>query len=158
MLYHAIVVGTRQDAHTEVNGAIRRRAVQVPSVSRQLKRSGDGAAPIPTHVRITGVALTDDEEVAIGRKVGTKLGKFSWSIERVTVRARDANGPRGGDDQECTIKVVLSGLPSVVVKRRDAVRHIAIDMALDAVEQAVRRSVDRRRKKRLRGRLERLIA
>jgi hypothetical protein len=38
-----------------------------------------------------------------------KLGKFSWSVERVTVRVRDANGPRGRSDRECTAKVVLSG-------------------------------------------------
>ena len=127
--------------------AIRRRVDLPPSVSRSLKRSGGRAAPIPAHVRVTGGTLSDDERAGIRRKLGMKLGKFFWSIERVTVRARDANGPRGGDDQECTVKVVLAALPSVVVKRRDAVLHLAIGEALDAVEQAVRRRVGRRRKK-----------
>jgi ribosome-associated translation inhibitor RaiA len=101
---------------------------------------------------VTGVPLDDDDRDDIRRKLGMRLGKFAWSIERVTVRARDANGPRGGVDQECTVKVVLSGLPSVVVRRRHSALHVAIDDALHAVEQAVRRSVRRRRMKHLHGR------
>jgi ribosome-associated translation inhibitor RaiA len=104
------------------------------------------------------VALTDDDHADIRRKLGMRLGKFARSIERVTVRARDANGPRGGVDQECTVKVVLSGLPSVVVRRRDAALHVAIDEALHAVEQAVRRRVRRRRMKPLHGRSSRQAA
>ena len=138
--------------------AIRRRAVLPPSVSRPLKRSGGRAAPIPAHVRVTGVLLSDDDHTDIRRKLGMRLGKFSWSIERVTLRARDANGPRGGADQECSVKIVLSGLPSVVVQRRDAALHVAIDEALQAAEKAVRRSVRRRRMKPLHGRSERHIA
>jgi hypothetical protein len=52
----------------------------------------------------------------------------------------------------CTVKVVLSGLPSVVIERRDAALQAAIDMALRAAERAVRRSVGRRRMKPLRRR------
>jgi hypothetical protein len=52
----------------------------------------------------------------------------------------------------CNVKVVLTGLPSVVIERRDVALHAAIDVALRATEQAVRRSVDRRRTKPLRRR------
>ena len=127
--------------------ATRRRAVLPPSVSRPIKRSGGRASQIPAHVRVTGVDLSDDDDADIRRKLGRKLGKFSWSIERVSVRARDGNGPRGGVDQECTVKVVLSGLPSIIVQRRDAALRVAIDRALHAVEQAVRRRLRRRRMK-----------
>jgi hypothetical protein len=144
----------RPDQITEFVAA-RRRAVLPPSVSRPLKRSGGRASPTPGHVRVSGVALSDDDRADIRRRLGTRLGKFAWSIERVTVRARDGNGPRGGVDQECTVKVVLSGLPSVIVKRRDALLHVAIDEALHAAEQAVRRSVRRRRMKPLHGRSSR---
>ena len=64
----------------------------------------------------------------------------------------DANGPRGGVDHVCNVRVVLSGLPSVVVERRDASPYVAIDLALRATEQAVRRGVGRRRMKPLRRR------
>jgi ribosome-associated translation inhibitor RaiA len=99
---------------------------------------------------VIGVDLDDDAQAYVRRKLGMKLGKFARSIERVTVRVTDMNGPRGGVDQVCTIKVVLSGLPSVVAERRHAALHAAIDDALRATEQAVRRSVSRRRMKPLR--------
>jgi ribosome-associated translation inhibitor RaiA len=73
------------------------------------------------------------------------LGKFARSIERISVRTEDVNGPRGGVDQVCRIKVVLSGLPSVVFESKDASLHAAVDGALAGVERAVRRSVQRRR-------------
>jgi hypothetical protein len=55
--------------------------------------------------------------------------------------------PRGGVDQVCRIKVVLSGLPSIVVEQRDATLVAAIDGALSGAERAVRRSLQRRRMK-----------
>jgi ribosome-associated translation inhibitor RaiA len=106
----------------------------------------------PADVRVIGVELDDDERAYIRRKLGMKLGKFATSIERISVRVTDLNGPRGGIDQVCDVKVVLSGLPSVVIERRHAALHAAIDDALRATERAVRRCVDRRRMKPLRGR------
>lgn len=74
-----------------------------------------------------------------------KLGKFASSIERVSVRVFDANGPKGGVDQVCRIKVVLSALPSVVVERRNAAQARAIDEAIRDAALAVRSRVQRRR-------------
>ncbi len=78
------------------------------------------------------------------RKLGTKLGKFARAIERVSVRVRDVNGPRGGVDKLCSIKVVLTRLPSIVVEHKDASLQGAMDGALRRVEVAVRRSMQRR--------------
>jgi hypothetical protein len=58
-----------------------------------------------------------------------KLSKFASSIERITVRLPDTNGPKGSWDQRCQIKLVLSGLPSVVVN-------------VDATDSTVARTVD----------------
>jgi ribosome-associated translation inhibitor RaiA len=123
-------------------------------VPRPMKRASGrtDASRTPAHVRVIGVELDDDDHAFIRRKLGMKLGKFATSIERVSVRVTDTNGPRGGVDQVCHVKIVLSGLPNVVIERRHAALHAAIDLALRATEQAVRRSVRRRRMKPLRGR------
>ena len=89
--------------------------------------------------------LTLEERSYIHRKVRMKVGKFSPSIERVTVRVRDANGPPGGVDKVCTAKVVVSGLPSLVVERKDQDIRAAIDGTVDAAARAVRNIVRRRR-------------
>lgn len=129
-----------------------KRAPLPASVPRPVKRASGRTETLrtPAHVRVIGVELDEENRALIRRKLGMKLGKFAPSIERVTVRVTDANGPRGGVDHVCNVKVVLSGLPSVVAERRGAAPHAAIDLALRATEQAVRRSVGRRRTKPLR--------
>jgi hypothetical protein len=68
------------------------------------------------------------------------------------------NGPRGGVDQACRVKVVLTGLPSVVVETRSAKLSDAVDAAVLGIERAVRRSLERRREKPLRrGGPQRLV-
>ena len=141
----------RQDQKTTEHAA--HRAPLPGWVPRPVKRASGRTktSQTPAHVRVMiGVELTDDNRALIRRRLGMKLGKFATSIERVTVRVCDTNGPRGGVDQVCNVKVVLSGLPSVMIARRDVVLHAAIDGALRATEQAVGRSVRRRRMKPLR--------
>ena len=110
---------------------------------------------VSVQLRVLGVELAQDERSRLRRKLALKLGKFATSIERVSVRVTDANGPRGGVDQVCRINVVLIALPPVVVEERDASHEAAIDRALTGAERAVRRSVQRRRMKPIRGRQNR---
>ena len=80
-------------------------------VPRPVKRTaGRTAARLtPANIRVDGVRLDEQDRAYIRRRLGEKLGKYASSIERVTVRVRDVNGPRGGIDLLCRIKVVLSG-------------------------------------------------
>jgi hypothetical protein len=115
-------------------------------VARASKReSVENVTQIPAYIRAGEGDLRADDRTYIRRKLGRRLGKFASSIERVSVRTQDVNGPRGGVDRVCRIKVVLSGLPSVVFESRDASLHAAVDRALAGVEMAVRRAVQRRR-------------
>jgi CBS domain-containing protein/ribosome-associated translation inhibitor RaiA len=134
-----------------------KRAPFAESVAKPVKRTaGRTKAPqTPANIRVTGLSLDDDDRTYIRRRLGDKLGKYADHIERVTVRVRDVNGPRGGVDQECRIKVVLSGLPSVVVEHNAASLKPAVTGALTSVERAVRRAVERRRTRPRRGASER---
>ena len=147
-----MVTQPSQNQKTEQDDA--HRAPLPAWVPRPVKRVSGRTETLrtPAHVRVIGVELSDNSHALIRRRLGMKLGKYATSIERVTVRVSDTNGPRGGVDQVCIVKVVLSGLPSVVIERRDVALHAAIDVALRATEQAVRRSVGRRRMKPLRRR------
>jgi CBS domain-containing protein/ribosome-associated translation inhibitor RaiA len=124
----------------------KKRAPFAAVVAKALKTESGGFGPpsIPAHIRSAGVDLGQDDRTYIRRKLGMKLGKFASSIERITVRVSDVNGPRGGRDQVCRVKVVLSGLPSTVVEQRDASLHAAIDLALAGAERAVRKALKRR--------------
>lgn len=113
---------------------------------RAAKQSaGQTAVPqVSAHIRVFGVDLDQKERATIRQRLGTKLRKFAASIERVSVRVSDVNGPRGGVDKTCRIKVVLSGLPSVIFESQASSLNDAVNGALTGVERAVRRNLQRR--------------
>jgi CBS domain-containing protein len=131
----------------------KKRAPFADRLPRALKReAGRTDAPqVPANIRVAGVELDQDDRAYIRQILGMKLGKYATSIERVSVRVEDVNGPRGGVDQVCGIKVVLSGLPSVVFQSQAVSLDAAINDALTGVERTVRRRVQRRRMKPIRG-------
>lgn len=120
---------------------------------RALKqRAGRTATPqVPAHIRVFGVELNQTERATIRQGLGAKLGKYANSIERVSVRVEDVNGARGGVDKICRIKVVLSGLPSVVYESQATSLNDAINGALAGTQRTVRRSLERRVKKPLKA-------
>ncbi len=130
------------------------RAPMPARVARPAKReSGSTAAPqTPAFIRAVGVAVDEADRAYLRRKLGRKLGKFATAIERISVRIEDANAARGGVDKRCRIKVVLSGLPSVVVDQQHHALQAAMDFALDRIQTAVRRVLQRRRLKPVRER------
>jgi len=103
-----------------------------------------GPAQVPANIRVFGVDLSREERDLIRQRLGAKLGKHAPSIERVSVRVLDVNGPRGGVDKLCRIKVVLTGLPSVLYESRAAFLKDALNDALAGTERILRRSIERR--------------
>jgi CBS domain-containing protein len=141
-------IGRESRSRPEAPGS-RERAPFQSVLPKALKPiTGRTRAPlIPAHILVVGVHLSEDSRADIRRKLGRKLGKFATSIERVSVRVKDVNGPRGGIDQLCRIKVVLSELPSVIFDHRDASAEVAISGAIAGAERAVRKALQRRRMK-----------
>lgn len=123
-----------------------RRAPFPKIIPKGMKRQPGGeAARVPAYIRAAEGDLRPDDRAYIRRKLGRRLGKFSDTIERVSVRTADVNGPRGGIDRVCRIKVVLRALPSVVLEHRNSSLAVAVDRTLAGVETAVRRAIRRRR-------------
>jgi ribosome-associated translation inhibitor RaiA len=119
------------------------------SIARPAKRAAGraAAADTPVYIRAVGSPIDAPDKAYLRRKLGRKLGKFASWIERASVRIEDVNGPRGGIDKRCRIKIVMSRLPSIVVdERRDSLQG-AMDGALARVERAVRQTTERRRTK-----------
>ena len=135
---------------TDVLDELSRDSVRTPFppyVPRALKRgpSRTPAKLVPAHIRVLGSNLTKDQRIRIREELGVKLGKFRDFIERVSIRVKDVNGPRGGIDQLCRIKIVLRNLPSIIVERQDANLLAAVGGCLAGVERTVRRKLERRR-------------
>jgi ribosome-associated translation inhibitor RaiA len=115
-----------------------------------VRQARPGTGQIATHIRALEDDFRAEDRAYLRRKLARRLEKFADSIERVSLRTEDVNGPRGGIDRVCRVKVVLRGLPTVVIEKRDAALNAAVALALDGVERAVRRRLQRRRMKPLR--------
>lgn len=113
---------------------------------------------IPVYIRAVGLPIDDEDRDYLRSKIERKLGKFAPAVERASVRIEDVNGPRGGEDKGCRIKVVLAGLPSVVIEAQHYDLRAAMDDALTRVERTVRRAVQERRMTPLKHRPERVGA
>lgn len=119
-------------------------AKKVPR-ARKVSAGRASAAETPLSVRTAGVEANADFKQRVRGKMGLRLGKFARHIERVTVRFKDVNGPRGGIDSLCRIKVVLSGVPSVLVEELASDPLQAFDRASQRTERAVRSALGRAR-------------
>lgn len=118
-----------------------------PGLGRNRVRKPDSPqrAPMAAYIRTVDVRVDEADRDYIRRKLGRKLGKFDSAVERVSVRIEDVNGPRGGLDKRCRIKITLRGMASVAVEQQHSALQAAIDGALDRAGRTVTRQMQRRR-------------
>ncbi|MCG6860980.1 MAG: HPF/RaiA family ribosome-associated protein [Chromatiaceae bacterium] len=65
-------------------------------------------------------------------------------IRRVVMRLSDVNGPRGGPDKRCRLRLKLAGLPDLVVEDTQTDLYVAIDRATDRTGRTLVRKIGRR--------------
>ena len=65
-------------------------------------------------------------------------------VKRIAVRLSDINGPRGGADKRCHLRIVLNGQPDVVVTDVETDLYAAINRAAGRARNALLRKLDRR--------------
>jgi hypothetical protein len=92
---------------------------------------------------MSGVDLPDEFGPRARALLGKRLGRFATHIERATVRFKDINGPRGGVDTLCRIKLTVSHRPTVLVEKRALDAEAALKMSVVAAAQAMDRSIGR---------------
>jgi hypothetical protein len=116
-------------------------ADRVPKSGKNARGRTDFATT-PVAIR-SRVDLPKGTEDWIRAQFASKISRLATLVERATVRFEDLNGPRGGVDTLCRIKVVISSRPSVQVEERAASARVAFTQAF----QVLVRSLERERKK-----------
>ena len=106
--------------------------------------SDTSTAWTPLSIR-TDVRLDDTFKDQVRARLGRGLDPFATHIVRGTVRFEDVNGPKGGIDTVCRIKIVIDGeAESVIVEQMGENAAAAFALAAPRVVRAVRRTIDKR--------------
>lgn len=102
-------------------------------------------------VRGHDLSLSDALETHTRRRLDLALGGIARYLNEVEVRIADVNGPRGGVDKRCTIKVALRRVGVVVARATGTDAYLTVDRAAERIRTVVTRRLTRRRDGRASG-------
>ena len=104
-------------------------------------------------MRITGnnLSVSDALKKYTERSLRAALAGVSRRLEEIEVRLSDVNGPRGGIDKLCGIRVVLRRAGVVFVRASGGDAYSTVDKAAARLKSALGRRLGRHRSKRRRS-------
>ena len=80
-------------------------------------------------IQCRGFSLTSALAGRVRKRLDFLLGRRFNRLRRVDVTLSDLNGPRGGVDKRCLVKVSIDGLRPVVIEDIQSDLYMAIDRA-----------------------------
>ena len=94
-------------------------------------------------IRTPGFALTDAIRDHVERRLRFALARASAHVRRVAVYLSDINGPRGGIEKRCRLRVRLNNSVDVMIDDTESDLYAAIDRAANRAGRAVARRLAR---------------
>lgn len=95
--------------------------------------------------RFRGIEDTRLLRRIVERKLRYSLGRFSHTLAGVAADLGDENGPRGGIDKYCRVRVTTRRGAEVFVEAVDSTIHAAVDRATERIARVLDRQAERRR-------------
>ena len=92
-------------------------------------------------IRSHGFPLTTAIEAYVQRRLRTALSHAIHHIRAVTVVLLDINGPRGGRDKVCRVRVTVKDRPVMVIDDTEDNLYLAIDRAADRAGRTTARKL-----------------
>jgi len=97
------------------------------------------------HILDRNVGITADQQENIERNLQFAFDRFSSHIRTVDVSFSDVNGPKGGDDLQCRMKIVLHGKGELMVEGKGVSLEAVAAETVDRATLAVSRRIERLR-------------
>lgn len=107
-------------------------------------RTGTSTTPVVIRGAVDRDGTIDAATIRL--RLGAKLGKFAWRIDRIDVGLSSQTPAKGAADAEVTITAKMSGAEPVVVRASAADVRGAFQAALRSAERALRRGVEKKRR------------
>lgn len=96
-------------------------------------------------IHITGRELKPSNRLRehIQRRLNFALQRFAPHIRKLHVQVRDLNGPRGGVDKSCQLRIFFISGANRVVEERAPSAYLAIDSLVDKAATSIARGLQR---------------
>ena len=115
------------------------------SMAKRVGSDGAPARSLAFELHSPDLPLPPDVAEYVRDKLSAKLGKFGRQVIDVVVHVKDINGAKGGIDKGCHMEAHLAGHEPVNVEERHEDLRAAIDVAVQRLEEAVHRHLQRTR-------------
>lgn len=93
-------------------------------------------------------SITSERRERLERLVRLGFTRFATEVRQIAVSVGDQNGPRGGLDQRCVVRVELRGLAEIVIEETHESVEQALGIAVARASRSVSRALERRRRHR----------
>jgi putative sigma-54 modulation protein len=100
---------------------------------------------VEVHILDRNVGITPDQRLNMERCLQFAFDRFSSHTRTIDVSISDVNGPKGGDDLQCRMKIILEGKGDLVVEGKGVSVEAVVAETADRAALAVARRLDRLR-------------
>jgi putative sigma-54 modulation protein len=91
------------------------------------------------------VALSESQRELVSRRLTAALDRFADKVCGLTVTFSDLNGPRGGVDKLCRLRMLLRENGEIVMSENSDAIESAVTRLADRAANTIQRLVERRR-------------
>lgn len=85
--------------------------------------------------------ISDTMKLLIERRMRFALGRFEEHVKTVRVTLEDVNGPKGGLDKRCMLRVEARDVEPIMIEERDSRFAAAITRAAERAHRAMTKEV-----------------
>ena len=96
-------------------------------------------------IRTRHLVVTPDTAAEIRHRLDRVFHRILPSLRAVDVTIADINGPRGGVDKQCRVRIRGRSIPTVVIEHVGTDTVATVTVAAERATQAVLRKMARRR-------------
>lgn len=98
------------------------------------------------NIHARGCYLSRTRKNRVLTQLRLHFGRFAEKIARIEATLSDENGPKGGVDKRCKLKIDMDKHPAVLVQHKATSIQAALQNAVHKGKRSVVRAVDRQRK------------